>query len=514
MPTTADRLLRDFIRYTGDGLPDAPVGHPLPVGDPASGVHHPAKKDLRDAINSVVGSADVADAAAARANAAAMEIETELAGTREWVNGGPLPGGADDYIGRVVVIGSSTLAGQGATGFVAPSEDNGWTEAPQSCVGLLRAALGSRAEIINRSGPGTNMYNQRQEFWSRVAPYRPRFVIIGTGLVNENGDTGERKAANYLRHMTAIVAMCRSIGATPIWWGGNPMQGLDTRGRHAIRAIKRCAAEMGVRVWDMSASTAADDYTFLSGLNVDNLHANNTGHRYYFEAANLGDFRAWDVLPVRPRPPRYRLGMTAGNVSPAFYAQTEMDEDAPYSWTVYARINRPAAISGYARRLLTVQFADGAERLRIIRSASGFYEVQQGDTALITTAVSASGAGTDRVMLRYHAQGRTLRLFLGGVEAGEASNFGGSLRMSGLTFGGVLGDAAYPATGCYIEDLRCWRVPFLFQDRASIFDGDRPCEGLVLDVSFDHSLSGTAINMAGNTTFRCDVGPTGDWVLI
>lgn len=64
MPTTADRLLRDHVRYTSDGLPNEPVGHPAPVGDPASGTHNPSKKDIRDAINSVTGAADRAEIAA------------------------------------------------------------------------------------------------------------------------------------------------------------------------------------------------------------------------------------------------------------------------------------------------------------------------------------------------------------------------------------------------------------------------------------------------------------------
>lgn len=64
MPTTADRALRDHVRYTGDGLPNEPIGHPAPVGDPASGTHNPSKKDIRDAINSVTGAADRAEIAA------------------------------------------------------------------------------------------------------------------------------------------------------------------------------------------------------------------------------------------------------------------------------------------------------------------------------------------------------------------------------------------------------------------------------------------------------------------
>ncbi|VDS07591.1 hypothetical protein PARHAE_00768 [Paracoccus haematequi] len=61
MPTTAQILLRDFVRYTGDGKPNEPVGKPAPVGDPSSGVHNPSKRDFREAIGSVTDAADRAD---------------------------------------------------------------------------------------------------------------------------------------------------------------------------------------------------------------------------------------------------------------------------------------------------------------------------------------------------------------------------------------------------------------------------------------------------------------------
>ena len=61
MSALVDRVLRDHVRYTGDGLPNAPTGAPLPIGDPASGVYHPRKSDLRDAMNETV---DLAQAAA------------------------------------------------------------------------------------------------------------------------------------------------------------------------------------------------------------------------------------------------------------------------------------------------------------------------------------------------------------------------------------------------------------------------------------------------------------------
>lgn len=47
---TVDRVLREFKRYTGDGLPDEPAGAPLPIGDPGSGPHSPKKSELRAAL--------------------------------------------------------------------------------------------------------------------------------------------------------------------------------------------------------------------------------------------------------------------------------------------------------------------------------------------------------------------------------------------------------------------------------------------------------------------------------
>lgn len=51
MPTESDRVWRDYVRYTGDGEPNEPVGKPLPVGDPASAVHNPKKAEIRALMN-------------------------------------------------------------------------------------------------------------------------------------------------------------------------------------------------------------------------------------------------------------------------------------------------------------------------------------------------------------------------------------------------------------------------------------------------------------------------------
>lgn len=124
-PTLADEKLRDHNRFTGDGLPNAPVGAPLPVGDPASGTYNPNKADLRAVLNGVLEAAeDVAGAVAdlsilapyttvAALRAAAVPVVTRvyrllLNGAvyeYQWVPGSTVP---EDLIGYTVI--NSTVA--------------------------------------------------------------------------------------------------------------------------------------------------------------------------------------------------------------------------------------------------------------------------------------------------------------------------------------------------------------------------------------------------------------------
>lgn len=54
---TANRVFREFRRFSGDGLPGEPVNAPLPVGDPQSGPHNPKKAEIREALVGVLADA-------------------------------------------------------------------------------------------------------------------------------------------------------------------------------------------------------------------------------------------------------------------------------------------------------------------------------------------------------------------------------------------------------------------------------------------------------------------------
>lgn len=90
MPKTVNEVFRDHVRFTGDALPNEPVGKPLPIGDPSSGVHHPSKGDIREALGGVFEAADRAEDAAAEVLGAVYstgDVQALLASTASFPAG-------------------------------------------------------------------------------------------------------------------------------------------------------------------------------------------------------------------------------------------------------------------------------------------------------------------------------------------------------------------------------------------------------------------------------------------
>lgn len=69
-----NRVLREFKRYTGDGLPGEPANAPLPEGDPQSGVNNPKKSELRTALLATLEGAEEAVEGALQAVATAEAL--------------------------------------------------------------------------------------------------------------------------------------------------------------------------------------------------------------------------------------------------------------------------------------------------------------------------------------------------------------------------------------------------------------------------------------------------------
>lgn len=123
MPRLVDKLIRDHVRYTGDGLPNEPANAPLPVGDPSSGVYNPTKRDIRESIGDVEGDRILAEAASALAVQAMTDVQgaTMFAASRDALlanTASNIPAGAvfatraEGFVFEVVTTGEdATTAG-------------------------------------------------------------------------------------------------------------------------------------------------------------------------------------------------------------------------------------------------------------------------------------------------------------------------------------------------------------------------------------------------------------------
>lgn len=318
MPTTADRLLRDFVRYTGDGLPGEPASRPLPTGDPASGAHSPSKKDLRDAINSVVGPADEANAAADRANLAAQLLETATDRL------GPLEN-IDQIQTRLqrghavkfACYGDSTTDGNATTGWTENDGGNHQAQAPNAWPKKLKDIL----QQMYPQAPGMDVWNAG---WSgqamangwALANYQARVIeTYGTPDVtfiqfgaNDIALAGY-SLADHITQTRLLVKRIIGDGTLPVLLTCDPMVRNSppreswTASREIDAAKVQLAREMGIPLIDVSKAMREwlgrnTDGMQWGRLQPDGLHGGDTWHAY--KASYIAQALYRDVFRLGP----------------------------------------------------------------------------------------------------------------------------------------------------------------------------------------------------------------------
>lgn len=189
--------------------------------------------------------------------------------------------------GTIVVLGSSTAAGQGVTGWFTPSQANDWTEHPNSWVGRLRTRLGDQARIINRSVGGQNTVGSIERFHTDVAPYAPDTVVFCTGWNNEpTADIPAtelyRRAEEYIARLRTLGEMAKAIGAKPVFvvsqpgpWGDWYMQ------KFAASVLRRegyLVVDWSSVLSDRGQRTIAERFRVSP---TDTIHTNDAGHAKY-----------------------------------------------------------------------------------------------------------------------------------------------------------------------------------------------------------------------------------------
>ena len=421
----------------------------------------------------------------------------------------------DAELGTIVFAGSSTFEGFGAGTLVPPSAGNGWASMPNSFVGLVAAKIGGRARVINRSVGGRNTLSVIGAFVTEIAPWRPRFVVLGTGWTNEDGATDYERAANYLSRVAYLNGMCQSIGATLIVAAFNPVNNLTAGLRRAQYDVKRGLADLGIRVWDFAGGAATDDLTFMSGLNTDDVHANVAGHAVYAEQAQIADFYA-SGAPRGPRDQKncFAIKQTDGTADiDACLSVRILPEDHPLSWSILAEIRNDDA-ADVGGRFLTAGLSSGQE-IQLRKTGNGASVVLSlGGTTILSGAMNpAANNMPHQYLICYRARDGRISWYHDGVLVGTATaGLAADARLARVDFGGAIG-TGLPAVGYACSDLRVWGTDFKADGRAGrIFSfGERPIENLLADVDMTQRYNAGVGNAAG-IRGRIYRRLTGDWI--
>lgn len=407
--------------------------------------------------------------------------------------------------GTVLIYGSSTMAGAYAGGvdaYRAPEADNHWTPVQGSWAARLTEKLGADAYVINRSRGGRSLATLIDNFWTEVAVYRPRFVVGLSGWNNQPGGTAQEKASRYISHAAQVKALCDSIGAQLIVAAFNPINTLDLDMRLAQNEVKIALASMGVRIWDLSAGTAADDYTILSGLNADTIHLNADGHAAASEAIMLGDFGAAHA-PIRRRN-NYVLRQTASDDVAAMFVALHGDV-RPMSWSVGFRARNNGMANAAVRVALLRFTSDAGEdsgsdiNVRYIGNELRIYLGTT--TVLLASGMDIRGDMREHShLITYRHTDRRLSWYIDGVLIGHTVLAGTDVyRLHSVAFGGGLFVAVPAAANVEFGDIQIWGRNILDDGTAAaIARGDYIGAGLIVDADLTYPFVAAIPNKAGS----------------
>lgn len=376
-------------------------------------------------------------AAIAQVRAALSDFEAE---TGAWSTQAIREFGRVSVLQPIVAAGSSTFAGSITSIYPEwgnPSEDNGWKSNPASVMGLLDAWVTEHGgRMWNRSVPGRDLQDVIDNFWTEIAIYRPKTIIIGTGYTNEAGSSARLKAYYYQSHLSQIKGMCESIGARLIVAGLNPYNTNTVAIRNGMYDVKRWCNVNKVRLWDFSSATFGDNYAYADDIsNPDGIHGNDAGHQLFFEACTLADLYA----PGREHKIEKVTGYVVKTTSAADYSgapirySIDNADMLPKSWSVLVEARSPGTSA--STTIMQVVTSSGSLRLRWINTTSNWQIVDGSDTILLS--ISASGnipdptSDTDAHVYFVSYDHRTKRLYayIDWTEIGNVSTeIGGSLQ--------------------------------------------------------------------------------------
>ena len=322
-----------------------------------------------------------------------------------------------NYTRRIVILGSSTAQGSGAT------------DTAHSWVGLLTSWLAPRGfTIINQSISGSATKDSLNRFSQDVAPYRPDFVVLATSLWNE-GPASNPSALRtaYMANTRKLIALADSIGAVPIVAGVFPNFGSSPAAVSVVKDIYADLESLGVPEWDFWSGLADPQGNWLPGLSADGTHPGNAGHRDLFDAIPASYFQA-AYQPIAAAYDADGSWLTDVADNPPGQLTAQLDQPAG-SWSVGAwLLSAPAA----PQLVLT---ASGSGQLQLLRSSTGYTVTLNGATILNAASKARPEPSWRQVLLTYAKETNLLSLYVDG-ELLASSSVAASIAPARFTLGG------------------------------------------------------------------------------
>jgi lysophospholipase L1-like esterase len=341
---------------------------------------------------------------------------------------------------RVVVVGSSTAQGAGASSIAA------------SWAGRLDAWLQDHGlAMSNVSIIGTATADSIARFNNDVRPLNPKFVILATSIANEGitENNTAAVAAQYLDNTRKLIRMTEGIGAIPIVVTPYVNDTFGVTIHSALIALSAQFEAEGVTVWDFLNATDDGDGHWIPGLSLDGTHPTDEAHRQLFDGIPLSFFDT--ALAPSRWPPTMNFGSWKSVYGDGTPPSIEVVLATPVmSWSV-AFWMRPGT-STDPQPLLTV----GDVGVVLRRSGARLDIMRDGE--ILATAQLPPPPGFTHICLTYQKLASSLTLYLNGAVAD-------SVRLETEQSAGSFRITSAPGTeGELFSRLLVYRTPLNSQD--------------------------------------------------
>lgn len=363
---------------------------------------------------------------------------------------------------RMVIAGSSTAAGTGATG------GNGWAQ-------QLGAVMISRGWVVSqKSIGGDNSQTLLNRFHRDVVLQAPDVCVIALVLGNEalqleNTIAGkEAKYKTYLANLQKMVWLCRQYGILPVIADSLPNNGFNADDYKFLRSVHRWIDGQPVITfsWLDALEDGAGQGYWRSIFYNDGAHTNDAGHDLIFNAINPSIFECIVDsnlrLPVPQRKAGWRNTDTAGNIPLRATFEFPMR-----SYTVAFR----CTTASLSRGVWGVNNTANGNGTRLSTNGpGGVFQLNPGSGTTIDSAIPVDGR-EHHFAIRYDHYAQQLSLFIDAMLIGSIT-FQQNEKIQWMSFmdraaGGT------PIIGT-MNDILVYRTALNDASIKSIFDGDIP----------------------------------------